>query len=174
MKKSSVTDLKKKSVLHSSGREVRKTMGAYQFQFIEIEGGSYRYMHNPKWFKMHKKWQPFKQYFRGRRYACVLTKEIPANSVSGSSYDIIGVFVIFETDGDCHNANEYYWGNLKGLKTVEQKLRFTIDFAKLLMDELDNIGLSHNYYPLTIGSLLELLPEEQPRPMAISTSTLVF
>ena len=151
-------------------RTVRKAMGSIQLQFIEVNGPSYRYTQSNKWFKFHAKWKAHRPFFRGRQHVVVLTREVPAESKSGSSYDILGVFCILNNEGELSSLNAEYWNLLRSVNTDEEKQEVTIRFMQRVMEALDDAGRTNNYYIDTYSMISPLETEDEdnkPVPFAI-------
>jgi len=142
---------------------VRDQMGTYQLQFVwtDEKNTGYSYANNLlDFFKFHKaKWQPHRQYFRGRRGACVLTATIPATSKSKASYTIIGVLAIFDDLEDLQTCNHAYWSGLRGHQDARSKYASTVEFSTRLKDDLDGTS---RFYDSTYQKLLSLAPSAMP------------
>lgn len=109
---------------------VRKAMGLVQFQFFDFINGHYKYTNSDKYFKMQSKWKKHVPNLRGRQQAIVLTVSKEANSKSGCSYDILGVFCILESHAELEHFNAEYWNAIKYKTTDKDKLLATAEFAE--------------------------------------------
>ena len=138
--------------------EVRKQMGEVQCIFVETTYRKFKFLHGDRWFRMHAKWTPFIQWFRGRRFVCLLTKEVPAkttNSKSGSSFEILGVLSISNSFDEMSYINQRYWDTIKFYTNEADKRLKTIEFAEWLQAELTTIGRENDFYANTITSHLQ-------------------
>jgi hypothetical protein len=151
---------------------VREAMGTHQLIFIQINdlNTHFRFTHHNKWFAFHKSWSPFKQYFRGRKFAAVLTKEMPAKSKSGSTFVVLGVLAVFDTVESLSVANKQYWTMLDLKKSDKAKLEGTYNFALGLKDQFEDEDKGSNFYSSTLKIIDKLVPS-----ITITTdSTLTF
>lgn len=137
----------------TKAQTVRKAMGLVQFQFVDISNGSYKYTNSSKYYKMQAKWKKHIPALRGRSQAIILTAEKPANSKSGSSYDILGVFAILENHGELEMLNEDYWNSIKTKTTDADKIIATKEFADRTIELFLENGREHHHVESTLAIL---------------------
>ena len=142
---------------------VRQAMGTHQLIFVQINDKNthFRFTHHNQYFPFHKAWAPFKQYFRGRKFAAVLTKEMPSKSKSGSTFSVLGVLAVFDDAASLSAVNKSYWTMLDSKKSDYSKLEGTYNFALGLKETLEEEGKSPNFYSSTLTTLEKLIPTKQ-------------
>lgn len=155
---------------------VRSAMGLVQFQFVDIIDGHYKYTNSDKYFKMQSKWKKHIPALRGRRQAIMLTAEKPANSKSGSSYDILGVFAILENHEELEYFNEGYWNAIRFKATDLEKVKATLEYADQIISELVGCGRNNHHYEATYQILkaITLAATPKEKPAKLNTTGLQF